>query len=312
MSVVMAKSRTTSALCAASLCLVCSIMCHVPSSLAVILRTTDKIVWANEFESVELTCLIESISTNNPRIEWKKIRNGIPSYVYFQRKIAGDLENRAQLREPANILIFNTTRADTAEYRCEVAAIDDQRDFDEILISLAVRVKPVVPRCSVPEAVTVGTSTELRCLENEGFPAPVYRWFQNNEELPQDPKNTPKFINATYTINTDTGSLKFRRVRKEDAGEYYCQAKNDAGHAQCPSQWMEVYDVDILDIVLKSVGGVIAVIFVIGCIWHCISRAFSSKKGQNENEFSWPAQADGVDYGDADEGHFRHKSSFII
>lgn len=51
----------------------------------------------------------------------------------------GDLENRAQLREPANILIFNTTRSDTAEYRCEVAAIDDQRDFDEILISLAVR-----------------------------------------------------------------------------------------------------------------------------------------------------------------------------
>ncbi|XP_019729787.1 junctional adhesion molecule C-like isoform X1 [Hippocampus comes] len=120
-------------------CVLCISLGHIPSSLAVILRTTDKIVWANEFEPVELTCLIESISTNNPRIEWKKIRNGIPSYVYFQRKIAGDLENRAQLREPANILIFNTTRSDTAEYRCEVAAIDDQRDFDEILIRLAVR-----------------------------------------------------------------------------------------------------------------------------------------------------------------------------
>lgn len=96
---------------------------HVPSSLGVILRTTDKTVWANEFEckllenhssllfnqsmffflffflrlsrsvfsftAIELTCLIESISTNNPRIEWKKIKNGIPSYVYFQNKIAG-------------------------------------------------------------------------------------------------------------------------------------------------------------------------------------------------------------------------------
>lgn len=57
--------------------------------------------------------------------------------VFFFSK--GDLEHRAQLREPANILIFNATRSDTAEYRCEVAAIDDQRDFDEILISLAVR-----------------------------------------------------------------------------------------------------------------------------------------------------------------------------
>lgn len=97
---------------------------HIPSSLGVILRTTDKIVWANEFErkfredhsnlfsqssfsfadlgcilllsrflffftAIELTCLIESISTNNPRIEWKKIKNGVPSYVYFQNKIAG-------------------------------------------------------------------------------------------------------------------------------------------------------------------------------------------------------------------------------
>lgn len=33
---------------------------------------------------------------------------------------------------------------------------------------------------------------------------------------------------------------KFRRVRKDDAGEYYCQAMNDAGHAQCPEQTMEV------------------------------------------------------------------------
>ncbi|MEQ2181968.1 hypothetical protein GOODEAATRI_017159 [Goodea atripinnis] len=193
---------------------------HIPSSLGVILRTTDKIVWANEFErklqenksnlfiqTIELTCLIESISTNNPRIEWKKIKNGVPSYVYFQNKISGDLENRAQLREPANILIFNTSRADTAEYRCEVAAIEDQRDFDEILISLAVRVKPVVPRCSVPESVTVGTSTELRCLENEGFPVSQYRWFHNNEELPQDPKTSQRFVNFSYIINPDTGSL---------------------------------------------------------------------------------------------------------
>uniref|UniRef100_A0A3Q3AP43 Junctional adhesion molecule 3a n=1 Tax=Kryptolebias marmoratus TaxID=37003 RepID=A0A3Q3AP43_KRYMA len=281
-----------------------SACCHVPSSLGVILRTTDKIVWANEFEPIELTCLIESISTNNPRIEWKKIKNGIPSYVYFQNKISGDLENRAQLREPANILIFNTTRKDTAEYRCEVAAIEDQRDFDEILISLAVRVKPVVPRCSIPESVTVGTSTELRCLENEGFPAPQYRWFHNNEELPQDPKNSPKYANFSYAINPDTGSLKFRRVRKDDAGEYYCQAKNDAGHAQCHPQTMEVCN------------------------------------------YNWSPRNGAVDYGEADEvdktysvcstpyfvlmsqlltfvvltsvcfffsqGHFRHKSSFVI
>ncbi|XP_046891455.1 junctional adhesion molecule 3B [Hypomesus transpacificus] len=284
---------------------------YIPS-LAVILRTTDKTVWANEFETIELTCLIESISTNNPRIEWKKIKKGVVSYVYFQNRISGDLEHRAQLREPANLLILNTSRSDTAEYRCEVAAIDDQRDFDEILISLAVRVKPVVPRCSVPVAVTVGTSSELRCLENEGFPAPQYSWFHNNEELPLDPKNSIKFINSSYSINSDTGGLKFRRVRKEDAGEYYCQAKNDAGSSQCPPQKMEVYDVDILGIFLKSFGAVVAMICVTVGVCHAHKHGCFSSKDQEGNNYKLPAQDDGVDYGDADEGHFRHKSSFVI
>ncbi|KAI5620805.1 junctional adhesion molecule C [Silurus asotus] len=157
--------------------------------------------------SIELSCLIESISTSNPRIEWKKIKNGAPSYVYFQKKISGDLENRALLREPANLLILNVSRSDSAMYRCEVVAIDDQKSFDEILISLAVRVKPVVPRCSVPDSVTAGSSTELRCMESEGYPLSHYQWFRNNEELPEDPKTSVRFYNSSYIMNAETGSL---------------------------------------------------------------------------------------------------------
>lgn len=70
-----------------------------------------------------------------------------------------------------------------------------------------VAVKPVMPKCSVPEAVTVGSSTELRCIENEGFPQSQYQWFKNNEELPEDPKTSSKFYNSSYTMNTETGSL---------------------------------------------------------------------------------------------------------
>lgn len=32
----------------------------------------------------------------------------------------------------------------------------------------------------------------------------------------------------------------FIAVRKEDAGEYFCRAKNDAGYSECPPQKMEV------------------------------------------------------------------------
>lgn len=52
---------------------------------------------------------------------------------------AGDLENRAVIREPATLIITNATRSDTAKYRCEVTAIDDQKSFDEIVIDLVVR-----------------------------------------------------------------------------------------------------------------------------------------------------------------------------
>lgn len=51
----------------------------------------------------------------------------------------GDLEKRAEIREPATLLITNATRSDTAKYRCEVTAIDDQKSFDEIVIDLVVR-----------------------------------------------------------------------------------------------------------------------------------------------------------------------------
>ncbi|XP_017566553.1 junctional adhesion molecule 3B [Pygocentrus nattereri] len=292
------------------LLLLCS-LCYI-TTFAVILRTTDKDVWANEFEPIELTCLIESISTNNPRIEWKKIKNGVPSYVYFQNKISGDLENRAILREPANLLILNASRSDSALYRCEVAAIDDQKPFDEILISLAVRVKPVVPRCSVPESVTVGTSTELRCAENEGYPPSQYQWFRNSEELPEDPKTSIRFSNSSYIMNTDTGTLKFRMVKKEDAGEYHCQARNEAGYSKCEPQLMEVYDPDIMGISLKVLAGVAALIFVTVGLCHAQKHGYCSCKDHRENDYKVPQHSSPMDYVSADEGHFRHKSSFVI
>lgn len=43
------------------------------------------------------------------------------------------------IREPATLIITNATRSDTAKYRCEVTAIDDQKSFDEIVIDLVVR-----------------------------------------------------------------------------------------------------------------------------------------------------------------------------
>ncbi|XP_053362839.1 junctional adhesion molecule 3B [Clarias gariepinus] len=289
--------------------LLCSLCCV---TFAVILKTAEKDVWANEFEPIKLTCLIESISTSNPRIEWKKIKNGSPSYVYFQNKISGDLENRAEMSEPANLRILNVSRSDSAMYRCEVVAIEDHKPFDEILIRLTVRVKPVVPRCSVPNSVTAGSPTELRCMESEGYPLSQYQWFRNNEELPEDPKTSIRFYNSSYVMNAETGSLKFRIVRKEDAGEYYCQARNDAGHAKCAPQPMEVYDFDIGMLLLKIVAGVIALIFLTVGLCLAQKHGYCSCRDGIENDYKVPQYDSRRNCVSADEGHFRHKSSFVI
>ncbi|MCJ8743460.1 hypothetical protein PDJAM_G00094220 [Pangasius djambal] len=286
--------------------LLCSLCC---ATFAVILRTADDDVWVNEFESIELSCYIESISTNSPRIEWKKIKNGVPSYVYFENKITGDLKNRALLTQPANLLIPNVSRSDSAMYRCEVAAFDDLKPFDEILIRLAVRVKPVVPQCSVPSSVTAGRFTELRCKESQGYPLPHYQWFRDNQELPKDPKTSIRFYNSSYVMNAKTGSLKFRPVRKEDAGEYHCQARNDAGYENCAPQLMEVYDSEIGILVLKIAAGVMSFILLTAGLRlarkHCCSC-----RDQRENEV--PQRDSGKDDVRADEGHFQHKPSFVI
>ncbi|XP_005947857.1 junctional adhesion molecule 3B [Haplochromis burtoni] len=289
-----------------------STQCYL-SVLAVVLKTNNASPWTNEFDKVELSCVIESISTINPRIEWKKITSGGPSYVYFDKKIYGDLENRAVIREPATLLITNATRSDTAKYRCEVTAAEDQKAFDEILIDLVVRVKPVVPKCSVPKSVPLGKLAELSCVEEEGFPKSRYQWFKNMEEIPDDPKTSVKFFNSSYTLSTETGTLKFISVRKEDAGEYYCRAKNDAGHTQCAPQKMEVYDIDIVGIIL----GVLVVVVVLLCITVGICCAYKqgyfSSPQQTGNNYKVPAKGDGVDYvRTEDEGDFRHKSSFVI
>ncbi|XP_064158132.1 junctional adhesion molecule 3B [Anguilla rostrata] len=283
------------------------------TTFAVILKSLDKSPWASEFESIELSCLIESISTKNPRIEWKKIKDGEPSYVYFEKQIIGDLENRARIIEPATLVINNATRSDTAQYRCEVTAANDQKSFDEILINLVVRVKPVVPRCSVPQSVPVGKTAELSCVEEEGFPKPQYLWFRNDEEVPEDPKSNPKFLNSSYTLDPNTGTLTFSAVRKEDEGEYYCRAKNDAGHSDCGPQTMEVYDINVLAIV----GGALAVGFVLLCVIAGVccayKRGYFPSKKETGSDFRAPERGDGVDYVRTDEeGDFRHKSSFVI
>ncbi|KAF6278029.1 junctional adhesion molecule 3 [Rhinolophus ferrumequinum] len=229
---------------------------------AVNLKSSNRIPVVQEFESVELSCIITDSQTSDPRIEWKKIQDAQTTYVFFDNKI---------------------------------------------------QVKPVPPVCRVPKAVPVGKSATLHCQEKEGYPLPHYSWYRNDVLLPTDSRANPRFRNSSFLLNSKTGTLVFSAVQKEDSGQYYCIASNDAGSARCEEQAMEVYDLNIGGIV----GGVLVVLAVLVLITVGICcayrRGYFINNKQNGESYKNPGKPDGVNYIRTDEeGDFRHKSSFVI
>uniref|UniRef100_A0A8C5MVX9 Junctional adhesion molecule 3 n=1 Tax=Leptobrachium leishanense TaxID=445787 RepID=A0A8C5MVX9_9ANUR len=282
--------------------------------LAVQLSTNNANPVVDEFKSVELSCKIHSTITNEPRIEWKKIWNADTSYVYFNNTIQGDLKGRARIQAKSSLVILNASRTDTGKYRCEVAAIGDDKKIDELYITLTVQVKPVTPKCTVPKSVPVGKSAVLHCHESEGYPRSTYSWHHNGESLPADSKADPKFVNSSFLLDRTTGTLTFSAVNKGDMGRYYCLASNDAGSAMCGEQVLEVYDLNIGGIV----GGILVVVLVLSLITAGICCAyrkgyFASRSRSTGQSYKNPAKPEGVNYlRTNDEGDFRHKSSFVI
>ncbi|XP_069751043.1 junctional adhesion molecule 3B isoform X2 [Narcine bancroftii] len=274
-------------------------------------KTENPNLVVNEFDSVVLSCIIHS--SQRKRIEWKKLKAGA-DFVYFDKQIQGDLINRAELEGDSSLKIRNVTRKDTAVYRCEVVFIETGQ-LDEVSINLTVQVKPVTPKCVVPKSVPVGKSAVLTCIEHEGYPPPRYSWYKNGDLLPRDPKSSSKFLNSSYKIDYDTGTLHFSVTSKLDVGEYHCIAKNGAGHAKCEPQRMDIYDVNLAAIV----GGIFIVVLVLVIISIVVRLAYKHgflAKKQPVNRYQASSKADSVDYVRSSsvdaEGDFRHKSSFII
>ncbi|KAM9292239.1 junctional adhesion molecule C, partial [Gastrophryne carolinensis] len=265
--------------------------------LAVELSSLNTHPEVQEYQRAELSCIIKNSNTNKPRIEWKKMRNDVTSYVYFQNTIQGDLRNRAELKSQSSLVILNASRSDNGRYRCEVAAVEDDKKFAEIIVTLTVRVKPVTPQCRVPKSVPVGKSAVLQCQESEGYPSSVYQWYRNSDALPQDSKASIKFLNSSFKVDPSSGTLVFAAINKGDAGQYYCIASNAAGSAHCDAQLLEVYDLNIGAIV----GGILVVALVLALMAAGICCAyrkgfFSSSARGGGQSFKNPAKADAHSY----------------
>uniref|UniRef100_A0A8D0HC94 Junctional adhesion molecule 2 n=1 Tax=Sphenodon punctatus TaxID=8508 RepID=A0A8D0HC94_SPHPU len=194
------------------------------------------------FAEAILSCRYSVGKGTTSRLEWKKLGPPRVSFVYFNDKLSDDFKDRADMMD-SSIRIRNVTRQDSGKYRCEVSVTTAEgQNLGEVTISLTVLVAPALPLCDVPSSALSGTVVELRCKENQGLPAPQYKWYRNGVALLENAgKGSAKIQNISYTMNKKTGTLLFDPVSKEDTGEYYCQADNGIGRPKkCSAKQMRV------------------------------------------------------------------------
>ncbi|NXP69655.1 JAM3 protein, partial [Ramphastos sulfuratus] len=265
--------------------------------LAVELTSSNTKPVVQEFQSVELSCIIKSTVTPDPRIEWKKIQDGETSYVFFDNKMQGMeiscSDSQSSLRDNTAEAKSGCKRQDLLLSCCFVEHRNKECSIT-YMVCLFPAVKPMTPRCTVPKAVPVGKSASLHCHENEGYPKSTYSWYRNSEPLSPDAKS--KHHNSSYTLNPATGTLVFHAVHKGDTGRYSCIATNDAGFAKCEEQEMEVYDLNIGGII----GGVLVVLAVLVLITLGICcayrRGYFANSKESGESYKTPAKPDGVNY----------------
>uniref|UniRef100_A0A6I8PQR4 Ig-like domain-containing protein n=1 Tax=Ornithorhynchus anatinus TaxID=9258 RepID=A0A6I8PQR4_ORNAN len=214
------------------------------------------VVTVMEFQEAILGCKAPR-KTAASRLEWKKLGRGL-SFVYYQEALQGDFRSRAEMIGP-DIRIKNVSRGDAGRYRCEVSAPSDRgRHLQEQSLLLRVLVAPAVPGCQVPSSAPSGTVVELRCREEEGFPASEYSWFRDGARLPDGPTGRLAVTNSSYTLDRESGTLQFDAVSTLDSGVYVCEARNAVGSRSCPGKMMRVDDLNVGGIVSAALVAISA------------------------------------------------------
>ncbi|OCT69654.1 junctional adhesion molecule A [Xenopus laevis] len=258
----------------------------------------DPTITVKEGDSPDLRCSYTS-DYINPRVEWKFVnKDQETSFVFYDGSLTASYKDRAT-SYPQGIKLNQVTRKDAGEYSCEVTSTGTKVLYGEAKIQLQVIVAPGTPVAQVPSSARTGSVAELMCVETQGFPLPTFTWYHNNSPM------QAKSQNSTYTIDPNTGVLKFASVGTSDSGEYYCKATNSQGEQSSAIVRMDVKDV--------NVGGIVAAVVIVLLIlallgfglWFAYSRGYLDRKGNKKVIYSQPSET-------RSDKNFQQTSSFLV
>lgn len=258
-----------------------------------------------EGEVAEFKCVYSS-AIQGPRIEWKFTSGTDTSLIYYDSAPTANYKGRIEVF-PTGLRLNSVTRRDSGEYVCEVTGKDASGNpvYSPYKTDLVVLVPPSVPVAQVPVSVATGSNAVLYCIENDGSPRPTFAWYKNNVLMPLNPKSSPTFQNSSYTLDPQTGQLRFDAVTKMDAGEFYCEATNSEGAKKSAPALMEVKDVNVGGIV----AAVIITLLILGLIafgvWYACHRGYIGKKANKKVIYSQPSET-------RSDKNFQQTSSFLV
>ena len=146
-----------------------------------------------------------------------KIPRGLPSPTvnWYHNTEPVQISQRITLVD-GDLHISDVQRRDAGTYQCEVRNRAVRRESEAA--TLTVHQKPRFEITPLNQQVKVGEDVEFLCRVN-GDPKPSILWRrENGQHIPED-----------RSVLRDDKSLRIFQVRREDAGTYVCQAKNEAG-----------------------------------------------------------------------------------